>query len=187
MKKTPIKSAAGIVLALALSLTTPDAGALGPGLTPSLVYGMWANINDIVLAIGGAVLADPVVRGRVGDIETKPFFAKEPGDLLKKIAGFHDRLNRLRVRDGLKANHLLVPVGGQAAVGDIFIHSGHVLDELAEWLITKTGPNKLITRFYERRDFSDRTFSDIYGLIDLADRRLTMILEKPAPMSPRRP
>lgn len=189
----PIKPAAGIVPALALaftlalSLSAPGARALELGLTSSQVYGMWANINDAILAAGAAALADPVIRDRVKSIETKLFSGKESSDVLKKIADFHDKLNLLRTRNNPKENHPLVPVGGRPTPSDVFIRSGHVLDELAEWLITKTSPDTLITPFYESRDFSGKTFSDVYGLVDLADRRLTLILEKSASLSPRRP
>ena len=60
----------------------------------------------------------------------------------------------------------------------VFLDSGHVLDAAVEWIVRNTPKGQLISQFYARHDVSGKTPSDVFGLVDLADRRIGRILAK---------
>lgn len=56
------------------------------------------------------------------------------------------------------------------------LSSGHVLDGLVRWVIHHSDRDQLVMRFYAHYDFRDKTPGDVFGLVELANRRLDRIL-----------
>jgi len=170
----------GLFLAAALFVATGVASgparALDLGLTTNQVFSLWTNINNAVLVTAETAIADPALWDEVKKIETKSFSGKTPADVFEKVGEFHITFGRLRIKSDLSANHTIHGSVGETTPSDVFIHSKDVLNDISEWLAVNTGPKTLIAPLYGRHQFSGKTPSDVYALVDLANRRIKAIL-----------
>jgi hypothetical protein len=153
-------------------------GALELGLTPSQVFSLWTNINDCLLASTGVVSGDREWRESLEATSPRRFEGKAPADVLERLTVFRAKLDELRRTAGL-APVAAVEHGYSAVTpSDVFLNSGQVLDGLVEWLIVNTGREQLVSRFYTRHGFTGKVPNDVFGLVDLADRRIDSILAR---------
>ena len=167
-----------IAVTLAGLATAPgSAHALDLGLTPSHVFSLWTNINNGLIA-ATRIVSDDALTETVAAMRPKSFAGKVPGDVLERARAVRDKLDSLRRDLGLKKTVLFDSNDGRITPSDVYLNSGHVLDGLVGWLIHGTGPELLASRFYVRHKFSSKTPSDVFGLVDLANRRLETILHR---------
>lgn len=177
-----------IALTIAMVLGTVanpgQASALELGLTPSQVFGLWVNINNSLLAVGELTSADERWFSELSASTPKPFEGKQPKDVLALVKAFQSRFHDFRSphTDGLPERPTGAPSGngGERSVtpSDVFLESGHVLDDLVGHILDLGNRRLPITQFYARNSFRDKTPSHVYGLVDLAHRRLVSVLAK---------
>ncbi len=168
--------AALTLVALILAPARPFAQELG--LTPSDVVSLWTNINDCLIASSRAVLDDGGLEGRLKALQPAAFPGKKPGDVLGEAAQFRAKLDRLRQSAKLSPTKRHDAGDGKITPGIVFLNSGHVLDGVVDWFIRKTGPDQLAARFYTLHEISGKKPADAYSMVELANRRLDLILGK---------
>ncbi len=165
-----------LVLA-SLVLVPARAGAIGLGLTADHVYSLWTNINNSLLAVADSLAAMPALRGQMVAVTPRRFKGKAPADVLERVHAYRRKLDRLRGLGVLgptkRFNHGDFPVTPRI----IYVNSGHVLNGQIELLVNRTPPDLLISPFYVQHNFSGKSPDDNLALIDLADRRLGLILD----------
>ena len=99
-----------------------------------------------------------------------------PGDVLVQVAAFRDKLDRLNAASGLEETPIYHdPQGGEVTPSVVFLNSGNVLDSLVLLLIRIDG-ERLVGGFYARHDFTGRTPSNVFGLVELANRRIDELM-----------
>ncbi len=165
-----------VIVVVAAGLVPGQARAVELGLTPSNVFSLWTNVNNALIAVAGASSRSA---GWTKGVETTArvgFEGKNPGDVLERVAAFRDKLDRLRRTSGLSATRRYREDSGTVTPSVVFLNSGYVLDSVVEWLIESTGREQLVSPFYTRHDFSAKTPNDVFGLVDLANRRIDIIL-----------
>ena len=169
-----------LATALAVSFMVPvsKASELELGMTPSHVFGLWTNINACLLAVAGLHAQDTAWQGQLSAMTPQKFEDKKPSDVLDRVAEFRSKLDRLREAAGLDLTKKLDSGDGQVTPSVVFLNSGHVLNGLVDWSIRNSGPDFLVSRFYDRHAFDDKTPSDVFGLVDMANRRIDSILTK---------
>lgn len=161
-----------------------QARALELGLTPSQVFGLWVNINNSLLAIGKLSSDDERWFSELSATTPKPFQDKNPRDVLALVKIFQSRFHASYSPHGggVPESRTGAPSGngGERSVtpSDVFLESGHVLDDLVERILELSERRLPITRFYARNSFRDKAPSHVYGLVDLAHRRLESVLAK---------
>lgn len=176
MKKSFMLSAP--VLALVMALLPVQVGAVELGLTPSNVCSLWTNINNALVTTGSALPNGTDISGDLKTMTAKAFPGKKPGDVLNQVIQFREKLDRLRAKSKLKATPIYKdPQGGTVTPSVVFVNSGHVLDSVV-LLLNRYNKHQLISGFYTRHDISGKKPSDAYSLVELANRRLGVIVTK---------
>lgn len=167
------------VLAASVFLTTltiaRSAAALELGLTPSHVYSLWTNINTSLVAISEQAARNPMLPARIDAMSRKTFSDKKPADVLREVTRFRAKVDTLRRSAKLPALRPGPGASVEIAPSVVFLASGDVLDGVVDWLIRHTGPEQLVSQFYTVHDFTGKKHSDVYGLVDLANRRMDAI------------
>ncbi len=172
-KTRQIMALAPILLVLLVS----PARAVELGLTPSHVYATWTNINATLVALGKAVTGDERLVRRLEAMGPSVFQGKKPADVLKQLAIFRGKLDRLKSRHGLQATPVYQdPAGGKVTPSVVFLNSGHVLDSTVLLLIRLDGA-RLISGYFTRHEVSGKTPDGPYSLIALANRRIDALLK----------
>ena len=150
--------------------------ALDLGLTPSHVYSLWTNINDSLVATSRVVSGDTALRASLSAMKPMKFNGKSPADVLGQLAEYRKKLNRLLDAKNLPVAERAETDGASITPSDVYLNSGHVLNAQVRWLITETGPEQTVSQFYTRHGFSGKTPSDVFALVELANRRMDRLL-----------
>lgn len=167
------------VIALMAVPVHPGKGfALDLGLTPSHVYSLWTNINGSLVTVARVISGDPAWRKRLTAYSARKFEGKRPSDVLRRVADYRAKLDRLLRRESLALTKQLPAGEEEVTPSEVYLNSGFVLNAQVRWLIVNTGPEQTVSQFYYRHDFSGETPSDVFALVDLANRRLDEILSK---------
>jgi hypothetical protein len=161
-----------------------EASAFELGLTPSHVYGLWTNINKCLLIYAEALSEDETLPQSLSKMASS-FEGKVPADVYKQAKeirkkletfiavprGFPEWLNSYNPQSDRDA--------GQEEItpSNVFIESSHILNGVVDVLVAKAGDGYLVSGFYANHSFVDKTPSDVFGLVDLAKRRVDMILK----------
>lgn len=166
------------VLTAVLLSTVPAtrAIALEFGMTPNHVYALWRSINDTVIATSSLAIKDPMARQRIESMTPHSYRGKQPREVLHMVLAFGERLNKLRARDDLPPTGRYGDGHGEVNATGVFLNSGMVLNGMVEWIIVNSDPDLLVSRYYHLESFRGKTSSDVYALVDLAHRRLDVIL-----------
>lgn len=163
-------------LALGAAVFTSEARAQELGLTPSHVFGLWTNINAALVLVadtssGGLNLDDSLTSTKPGRFENK-----KPADVLARAIEFRAKLDRLLAEHGMAPTEQYSRGAGRVTPSVVFLNSGLLLDAVVGWIIANTSKQQLVSPFYAHHAFSGKTPSDVYGMVDLADRRIDRIL-----------
>ncbi len=146
------------------------------GLTPNQVFATWMNINAAIVSLGEVVTDDKQLSKRLAAMEPTVFKGKTPGDVLKQLVIFREKLDQLRLKNGLKATPVFLdPDGGEITPSVVFMNSGYVLDS-SVLLLNRLDDTRLIGGFFTRFDISGKTPNGPYSLIELANRRIDALL-----------
>ena len=183
------KRALTIVLVVA-SFSGPALG-LDLGLTPSHVFSVWTNINNALLAYARQLPSGGALHEKIAALEPNRFAGKTPQDVFGHMEIFRKNLKALPgVREGGDEERrvLFEAVLDSLAEGEtgitpstVFIHSGELLNELVGLLIGISPPDLPVSPFYARHLFSEKVPSDVFGLVNLANRRAEKILARDTP------
>lgn len=153
--------------------------ALELGMTPSNVFVLWANVNNALITVAGTSSGFAEGSAGIATMTANRFEGKTPGDVLKKVAAFRQKLDLLRQKSGLKPIEFnAFEAGDTVTPSMVFLDSGHALDGVVEWIVRNTTKDQLISPFYARLDVSGKTPSDAFAMVDLAVRRIGRILAK---------
>lgn len=151
--------------------------ALELGLTPSNVFSLWTNVNDALLATARISSGEADWAAELAAMKPRQFAGKKPADVLGQAFAFRDKLDRLRDRGGLgPTKRIGEGDGAEITPSVVFLNSGHVLDGLVLWIIHNSGKEQLVSQFYTLHDVSGKTPSDVFGLVELATRRIDRLL-----------
>lgn len=165
-------------LVLASLVIVPGrADALELGLTPGHVFSLWTNINNSLLAIARSISDDPSWNARLAVLTPRHFAGKRPPDTLKSVHAYRVKFDRLRELAALGRAKHYDHRDFSVTPRIVYVISGYVLNGQIELLVNRTPPELLISPFYVQHDFDTKKVSDNFALIDLADRRLDLILE----------
>ena len=152
-----------------------DAATLG--MTSSQVFGLWSNVNDALIEAASCHGDDGLCQ-EMKSMLSATFSGKTPSDVLAQVVLFRRNLDGLRGPCGLGATKVYGKDDGVVEPSIVFLNSGHVLNALVEWLSQISEGKYEEAQFYRRRNFSDMTPNDVFGLVDLANRRLDRILAR---------
>ena len=177
------------VLALIL-IATATASAQGTersvdmGLTPSPVYGLWSNINRAVIVYAKVHSTDDAWLGKLEDMTPNAYTGKEPAQVLEQVKRFKIKLIELDKRwsDGAVATllngnlpNLLSSDDNRITPSQVYLHSGQVLVNIAEDILRESTSVIEISPLFEEQHFTNKTPSDVFGMVDLGIRRLEEI------------
>ena len=168
------------IVLVALAMAPRGGQALELGLTPSNVFSLWTNINDALLTVTSISPDNSNWANKVEASAPRAFTDKTPAAVLERVFEFRGKLDRLRRKDGMAKTAQYENGDGVVSPSVVFLNSGYVLDGVALWIVRKTTKEQLVSRFFRRHDVSGKTPSDVFGLVDLANRRIDMILENSA-------
>ncbi|MFQ5626495.1 MAG: hypothetical protein ACE5FM_07575, partial [Methyloligellaceae bacterium] len=129
-------------------------------------------------AIAGQTQDAPSMVARVEALGAQTFTGKTPGDVLERVAEVRNRVNALRSRAGSDAVRVFDDHSGTVTPSVVFLNSGYVLDGLADWLARRDNPSVRVMTCYQPRNFSSKTPSDVFGLVDLAMRRADLVFAR---------
>ena len=168
-----------LIIGIALGATgeIEAAHAQELGLTPSHVYGLWTNINNALVAVadassgGGQVLAESLNAATPNNFENK-----KPSHVLERAIEFRAKLDRMLAAENLKPTKRYENIGGSVTPSVVFLNSGHLLDSVVLWIVANSSREQMINPFYTLHAFSGKTPSDVFSLVDLANRRIDKIL-----------
>lgn len=176
---SPRKIAIVCCLVAAAALMPARGNSQELGLTPSHVVSLWTNINAALVTT-----AQITAKGDGWDAEVKAmnknsYSGKKPADVLNQVSMFRDRLDRLRAATGLKkARRHQRKAKGKITPSDVFLNSGYVLDGMVDWLVRNTGKSQLVSQFYTRHKLGGMKPSDAFAMVELATRRIDVILAR---------
>lgn len=172
----------GLVLAALLAVggigIAQSTRALELGLTPSHVYATWNNVNDALVAIAQTMPDGKVWQTEFAAMAARRFNGKKPGDVLEQVTGFKAKFGKEQSKIKAAANWWIGQKIEEVTPTEVFLNSYHVLAGVVSHLIELSDRRQLVSQFFVRRKFTGKTPSDVFGLVDLAQRRLDLILAK---------
>lgn len=169
--------AAFFVVFLSLMAYPSGSRALDLGLTPSHVFSLWTNINKSLIASSRLVSNGIELSVMLKAMKPKVFNNKKPADVLDQLAAYRTKLDRLLRAQNLPETKQTTPSDGAITPSDVYVNSGHVLNAQVTWLIVGTGPEQTVSQFYTRHGFSGKSPSDVYALVEMANRRMDQLLQ----------
>lgn len=175
---------AGLV-ALLLFAVPSKSRSLELGLTPSHVYSLWLNINRSLLAYAKIVSDDKSRLVELEAMQPMVFQGKVPADVYALAKKINARLKghisistetpdwliefeQISASAGFK-DEVTTPSG-------VFLISTQLLNGIVDVVIDNTGWEQPVSDFYVIKDIHEKTPSDVFGLVDLALRRIEIIL-----------
>ena len=147
------------------------------GMTPNQVFNVWFNINEALIAASDVIAPESGVKEALMELSPASVpDGKQLVDVLIRVETFRQRLDALRRSEGLPTSRTVQFRSPEVTSSYVFVNSSHLLNALVDWLIRNTPPEQLVGRFYRRRDFHDKTLDEVYALVDLAQRRMELLL-----------
>lgn len=155
--------------------------ALELGLTPSHVYGLWLNINTVFIDLQKEELSNSRVLAGIEGMQPLVFEGKKPANVLALAKPLHQNLmkafnlsappptpNWVKSYQALEGKSGLV----ETTPSQVYLLSSFILNSLVEKYVAVSNGTKPISRFYSDHKVSNKTPSDVFGLVDLISRRL---------------
>ena len=171
------------LIGVVIVLLPAKAWALDHGLNPRHDYDLWTNINQAVLTVGNLTGDDGRLLAELQVMKADSFAGKTPRDVLVLALEFESEFDKLRVYSGLTPTRQMDIAHKNTTPSDVFLVSSRVLFSVVEWIIDNTDSGHLVTQYFPRHSFKDKTPSDVFGLVDLAHRCIQVILENSSKMS----
>lgn len=185
MMKKNRESFVFVVVVLAVMAAAPRlAFALELGLTPSHVFGIWLNINTVVLEI--EMSSDPTsqVFDKAMALKPRSFSGKKPADVFIHAKQLQSNLSVIfdiedppqspqwildyQVLEGSESDQEITP-------SQVFVLSSNILHALVTKYSEINNHTKPVSPFYKDHKVLGKNPSDVFGLVDLAGRRLAVL------------
>jgi len=173
------------LLALFVVASPGKCRALELGLTPSHVYSLWLNINRSLLAYAHIVLGDEQRQEELEAMRPAVFKDKVPADVYALARKTGARLRGYIaipsevphwLHEYEKINSLPAPKDEKITPSAVFLISTQLLNGVVDVVVDNTGWEQSVSDLYATELHFDKTPSDVFGLVDLALRRLEIIL-----------
>lgn len=165
------------MIALFGVLLSPGLGqAVELGLTPNHVFALWTNVNSCLLALAAQEEDGEALVEDLKDLEVRSFEDKVPSDVLLAVETVRSRVDIVRSRADLAPTAVYHDQSQVVTPSNVFLNSGHVLDGLADFVARQDKAASLVTSCYEPQLFTGKTPSNVFELVDLATRRIDVIL-----------
>lgn len=159
----------------------PQAAADDGSISVNDLYGLAARCNEAILQL--APVRQSPDFPRLKSLQPARSSGKTPEHIAHRLQRMCDLVNRLRIEEGLEPVATSRGELKAAAARHVYLSAGQCLDGLIS-LLAATDPNQSLGRFYQRTDYQGRTVDEVYGLIDLAVRRLEITLGEPPSQVP---
>ncbi len=174
----PLRLILVAIVVFAASMTQAQAQPAAIGMTPSHVVGLWTNVNKALVTAARLSRNDIALVRDIEAMKPNTFSGKKPGDVLGKVVEVRAKLDRFR--SGSKLAPTEVYGSGEGTVNPtiVFLNSGFVLNGVVDWIARNSGPQEFVSPYYDFPGFSGKTPSDAFSMVDLADRRLALILSR---------
>jgi len=173
------KNATALLIILFFGIGSNNAVALELGLTPSHVFGLWTNINSALVRLAELYSSDQQIADKLSSMTARTYSGKTPGDVLQKLSAFRKKLDILNKKQGLSpTNKIEITDGKKITPSVVFLNSGHVIDSAVNLIIKKSDRDQLVSPFYKSLHLKGKSPSDVFGMVDLAERRIDIILAK---------
>ncbi|MFQ5984604.1 MAG: adenylate/guanylate cyclase domain-containing protein [Alphaproteobacteria bacterium] len=145
---------------------------------PSNVFSVWLNINAALVFAAEELTSDPTFVAELEATSSTEFTGKVPANVLKRVVEFRNKLDLLRTKNGLEPTNVYVdPSGKEVTPALVYVNSGHVLDSLVNFVLSVLRKGDLLVgKYYKDHGPIGKKPSDVFGLVDLADRRLDQLL-----------
>ncbi len=175
-----------VVLCGSILLAPAKSSAIELGLTPKNVYGLWININKALLARAERDLRNPETLRQLSTLPPRQFNGMRPGDVFNKASAFWVDLSAAidlvalpPTPSWIDAYAQLIETGTETTSGttpsQVFLLSSKILNAMVKDYVTATGGRLPISGFYVDHALSGKVPSDVFGMVDLAQRRLDLI------------
>ncbi len=177
---------AGLVVLLVVA-SPGKSRALELGLTPSHAFSIWLDINRSLLAYAKIVSGDEKKQAELEAMQPQIFKGKVPADVYglaeKVTARLQGHIHIPTDTPDWLIEHeheqILVshkPVNLRITPSAVFLISTHLLNGIVDVVVRHTGWEQSVSDLYAAEQHFDKTPSDVFGLTDLALRRLEIIL-----------
>ncbi len=149
-------------------------------ITPSNVFSLWLNINAALVLAAEESTRDASFAVDLKATEPAQLTDKAPADSLKRAVEFRNKLDLLRAKNDLEPTDVFVdPSGEEVIPAEVFANSEHVLDSLLDFIVVVFSKDELlIGEYYKDHGLSGKKPSDVFGLVDLANRRIDQLLKR---------
>lgn len=145
--------------------------------TPTQVYTLSTRLNMALLT------ASPIRSSgsfpQIKSMEPVMVTGKTPVDVFLRTQRICDLIDQLLHDVGMSAMVRVTPEGSSAIPAEVYLSIANCLDALNKWAIHQE-QGRTTRSPYQKLDFTDKTPSDVYGLVDLAVRRLELFLGVPS-------
>lgn len=178
--KTTFKYKLSLLLAVTCCLFSLNVRA-EMGLTPGHVYSLWDNINSATLKLATQYSDDQHWLAQLGHDQLIRHNTKTPADVLVQVEIYRQKLEHLKKLRNLKINSKIEvarEMDGSITPSVVFLTTGHLLDNLITALLTELPTDDLISPYFKIEQVEGMTLSDVYGLVELANRRMDQIVVK---------
>ncbi len=178
------KLLATILLSLFLLVpTTLQGQTLELGFTPSHVYDLWNRINKALLTYGELVSKDQQWIQQLRQQKITPVEGKIPADVLIRAKTFEQLLNNEFLNDDPVARLLsdtmlsqLKELGNNVKPSEVFLFSNQQLFRVVKLLVKHSAEEVAISFYLTPTKQSNKTPSDVYAQIVLAEQRFEAIV-----------
>lgn len=145
-------------------------------INPSGPFRLWTAINK-VLPEYASLKGGKELRSRIEGMSAGKFEDKTSGTVMSQTNKFREVLERIRVRYNLpKIKSYQDPLGRKITASTAFLNAGHILDSIVETLFIASNKSKgELGELYDVGYVGGKTPSDVFGLVNLATRRLQLI------------
>jgi len=169
------------LVALLFASTAKPVQALELGLTPSHVYGLWLNINNVYIQLQKEKGITDEKLKHLQKMEPNNFKGKEPSDVLERSRQIQESLITLFSLKAVKPTpdwviHFQDIEGAnqQTSVtpSEVYILASWILNNMVEQYAETTHGAKPISSFYKEHSYTNMMPSDVFALVDLFSRRM---------------
>ncbi len=142
-------------------------------ITPNGPFHLWLGINEFMPLLTTSPSQTRAIRAEIN----QRFRGKTPANVLSQVVRFRNKLDRLLAKYRLnKTGVFRSPTGEKISPAIVYINSGHSYDSVVR-LLLKANPNDQSYRDKFLIPFpKGKTPSDVFGLVDLAIRKIDVLL-----------
>jgi hypothetical protein len=140
-------------------------------ITPNDVYSRWLTLNEALPLL----TTDDNVISKIGQLQPNEYSGKNPSDVLNEGATLKGKLDTLRKKYDLGELQMgTVPASSDVTPADVLKYSDSVFKGIQEVVEQVNQANKDYS--YHTEAVTDKEPSDVFGLVDLANRKLDLLL-----------